>query len=407
MGPHGDPYETSVNALFEDRVHRLWVGTQNGLALFDRQSGKVEKRFMPDPRRGDSLPNGLVTALCQTADGALWAGTSQGLARFDGEHDHFRIYSEGTDPRYSLSSSGVLSCLADRDGSLWIGTDSGLDELDTASGQIRHYHTEDGLPNNNVLSMLQDSHGELWLATGKGISRFSPANGAFRSYGVADGLQKGSFNQGAAYAAADGEFFFGGEHGLNSFYPEALPALSRAPGVAITSFTALGQPVPLPADGRAIVIRYRQNILTFDFAAFDYAAPAASRFRYTLEGFDDAWHVIGGGRAVTYTNLDPGRYLLRVLASDDGISWSPEEAQLSLRVLPPAWRSPWAYLGYALTLLLGGALILYFFGRSIQRRQASWRNATGGDGPKRCISSSSRSPPWRTRPLSLPACWTA
>jgi len=370
VGAHGDPYETSVNVLFEDRSHRLWAGTQNGLVLFDRQSGTVQKRFLPDAQRADSLPNGLVTAICQTGDGDLWAGTSQGLARFDGEHDRFRIYSEEMNPRYSLGSAGILSCLEDHDGSLWIGTDNGLDRLDTASGLVRHYRTEDGLPDNNVLAMLQDPRGELWIATGKGIARFSPTNGAFRSYGTADGLQKGSFNQGAAYAAADGEFFFGGEHGLSSFYPGALPAANRAPDVAITRFTVLGQTVPLPVDGAATVIRYRQNILTFDFAAFDYSAPTANRFRYTLEGFDDAWHVAGGGNGVTYTNLDPGRYLLRVLASNDGINWSSREAQLTLRVLPPPWRSPWAYLGYALTLLIGGALVLYFFGRSIQRRQA-------------------------------------
>ena len=370
VGAHGDPYETSVNVLFEDSSHRLWVGTQNGLVLFDRQSGKVQKRFLPDTRRADSLPNGLVTALCQTGDGDLWAGTSQGLARFDGEHDRFRIYSEETNPVYSLSSASILSCLTDRDGSLWVGTDNGLDRLDTANGKARHYRIEDGLPDNNVLAMLQDHRGELWIATGKGIARFSPSSGAFRSYGAADGLQKGSFNQGAAYAAPDGEFFFGGEHGLSSFYPGALPAASLAPNVAITRFTVLGDPVPLPVDGETMVIRYRQNILAFDFAAFDYAAPAANRFRYTLEGFDEAWHVTGGGSAVTYTNLDPGRYLLRVLASNDGVSWSPREARLAIRVLPPPWRSPWAYLGYALALLASGALTLYFFGRSIQRRQA-------------------------------------
>lgn len=369
VGAHGDPYETSVNVLFEDRSHRLWAGTQNGLVLFDRQSGMVQRRFMPDARRGDSLPNGLVTALCQTSDGDLWAGTSLGMARFDGEHDHFRIYSEQADPRYSLSSADVLACLEDRDGSLWIGTDNGLDRLDVASGSVRHYRKEDGLPDDNVLGMLQDPHGKLWLATGKGIARFSAANGAFRSYGAADGLQKGSFNQGAVYAAADGELFFGGEHGLNSFYPEALPALDLAPEVAITRFTALGEALPLPADGTA-VIRYRQNILAFDFAAFDYAAPAANRFRYTLEGFDDAWHEIGDAHSVTYTNLDPGRYLLRVLASNDGVSWSSREAQLTLRVLPPPWRSAWAYLGYALALILSGALTLHLFGRTIRRRQA-------------------------------------
>lgn len=366
---HGDPYETSVNVLFQDRARRLWVGTQNGLALFDRQNGRVLKRFQPDAGRGDSLPTGLVVAICQSADGDLWAGTSQGLARFDGEHDRFRVYSEVSDTRYSLGSADVLSCLGDRNGRLWVGTDNGLDELDPATGLVHHYGTAEGLSDPTVLAMLQDREGALWLATAKGLSHYSPKTG-FHNYGAADGLQRGSFNGSAAFAAADGELFFGGEHGLTSFYPDTLPAVERAPAVAITRFTALGQELPLPVPGRAAVMRYRQNILSFDFAAFDYAAPAGNRFRYMLEGFDEGWHASNEGRGITYTNLDPGRYVLHVQASSDGVSWSTQEAELPIRVLPPPWRSGWAYLGYLLALLLSGAAGLYFFGRSIRRRQA-------------------------------------
>ncbi len=354
VGAHGDPYQTSVNALLEDHAERLWVGTQNGLVLFDRATGTVQKRFLPDAHRPGSLPSGLVTDLCETRDGDLWVATSSGLARFDGRGDTFRIYSEAADSRYSLGSDNVLACLTDRDGGLWIGTDNGLDKLDTKSGLVHHYGVADGLPDPTVLSMLQDDHGDLWIATGKGLSRLSPTDGTFRDYGASDGSQRGSFNSGAAYAAADGEFFFGGEHGLSSFYPQALSATSPAPGVAITRFTALGTPIPLPADEKPAVIAYRKNILVFDFAAFDYAAPFANRFRYTLEGFEDDWHVIGDGRSVTYTNLDPGRYVLRVVASRDGISWSPQEA----RALPAS-----AATGLAQRLGLSGLLA-----RAVARR---------------------------------------
>lgn len=369
VGPKGDPYQTSVNVLFQDRQGRLWVGTQNGLALFDRQNGTVLKRFQPDPRRTDSLPAGLVAALCQSADGDLWVGTHKGLARFDGEHDRFRIYAETADSRYSLGSADVLSCLADKNGRLWVGTDNGLDQLDVATGLVHHFGTAEGLPDPNVLAILQDGEGALWLATAKGLSRYSPATG-FRNYSAADGLQSGSFNGFAGTAAADGELFFGGERGLTSFYPDTLPAVEHAPAVAITRFTVLGQARPLPGGGEAAVLRYRQNILSFDFAAFDYAAPAGNRFRYSLEGFDEGWHLSADGHAITYTNLDPGAYVLHVQASSDGISWSDQEAQLPIRVLSPPWRSGWAYLGYVLAVLVAGAVVLYFFGRSIRRRQA-------------------------------------
>ena len=368
VGPRQDPYETSVNVLFEDREHRFWVGTQNGLVLFDRARGRVLQRFMPDAKRDDALPNGLVTALCQTRDGDLWVGTAQGLGRFDGSHDRFRLYTEGRDPRSSLSSASILSCHADPDGRLWVGTDNGLDLLDPRSGAVRSFGVADGLPDASILGILQDAAGDVWLATGKGLSRYSPKDGGFRNYGEADGVQRGSFNGGAAYAAQDGELFFGGEHGLTSFYPDTLPTATPAPGVAITGLAALGKPLPIAGIG-PVRLQYRQNILGFQFTAFDYTEPAANRFRYTLEGFDEGWHITGGEHAATYTNLDPGDYTLRVLASSDGRSWSSQEATLAIRVLPPPWRTGWAYLGYGLALLFSAAVALTLFARSISRRQ--------------------------------------
>jgi diguanylate cyclase (GGDEF)-like protein len=367
---HGNPYQTSVTILFEDRERRFWVGTQQGLAQFDPADGRVLQRFLPDPAKPGSLPNALVTALCETRDGALWVGTAAGLGRLNDGQGNFIVYSEGEDPHHTLSSNSILSCLATPDGLLWLGTDNGLDSLDPKTGAVRRYGADEGIPDNNVYSILPDAQGNLWLATGKGLTRFTPASGAVRNYTDADGLQKGSYNSSAAFAAADGELLFGGENGLNSFYPASLPADTHAPDVAVTSFTALGKPQPLPAPGGGVQIHYRQNILAFEFAAFDYSQPSANRFRYTLEGFDEDWHTTTGERSVTYTNLDPGDYVLRVRGSRDGSNWSEQEATLPLRVLPPPWRSWWAWVLYAIGGVLAFLLSSSFYARTIRRRQA-------------------------------------
>src|SRR5262249_29183971 len=138
--------ETSVTAIFEDRLHRLWAGTNNGLVLVDRVNGEAMQHFLPDAHRADSLPNGLVTSLCQTRDGDLWVGTNNGLARFGGLKDSFRVYAESSDARYSLSSATVLTCYTDKDGALWLGTDNGLDKLDPVSNLVQHLGVKDGLP---------------------------------------------------------------------------------------------------------------------------------------------------------------------------------------------------------------------------------------------------------------------
>ena len=365
---HGDPYQTSVTVLFTDAAHRMWIGAQKGLMQFDPRSGRVLRRFLPDPVHPDSLPNGLVTALCQTTDGALWVGTAAGLGKLDTEQGKFLVYTEGNDPARSIASNSILSCLGTPDGHLWVGTDNGLDDMDPKSGAVHHYGLAEGLPDITIFGLARDAHGDIWFSTSKGITRLSKTTGLLRSYGPADGLQKGGFDSGAAFAAADGELFFGGEQGLNSFYPDRLPPDPLAPAVAVTRFSALGKPVAVPADGMPR-IAYRQNILTFDFTAFDYADPGANRFRYLLDGFDDEPHVILGERSITYTNLDPGRYELRVEASNDGVNWSTAPARLAFQVLPPPWRSWWAYTLYVLALLTGGIAVFAVFGRSVQRRQ--------------------------------------
>ena len=367
---HGDPYQTSVTVMFQDDAGRMWIGAQKGLVQFDPDSGRVLRRFLPDAARTDALPNDLVTALCQTTDGALWVGTAAGLGRLDVEHGTFLDYTEGADRNHSIGGNSILSCLATPDGHLWVGTDNGLDDLDPSDGVVRHFGLAQGLPDPTIFSILRDAQGELWFSTAKGVSRLTPTTGAVRSYGPADGLQQGSFNSGAGYAAADGEMFFGGERGLNSFYPDRLPQDASAPMVAITRFTALGKPVEIAPGEAAVRLRYRQNILAFDFTAFDYADPAANRFRYELQGFDEGPHVIAGERSVTYTNLDPGNYVLTVEGSNDGVHWSAQPATLAFTVLPPPWRSWAAYAGYALGALLLGLSSFYLYGRAVRRRQA-------------------------------------
>ncbi|HEY3645478.1 MAG TPA: two-component regulator propeller domain-containing protein [Gammaproteobacteria bacterium] len=364
----GDPYQTSVSYIFEDAQRRLWLGTEAGLLRFDAASGEVAQRLVPDARRDDALPNGQVNAVCQSRDGTLWAATLKGLARFDGTHDSFQTYGEGGDTRHSLSSGSILSCLGDAAGRVWVGTDNGVDVLDPKGDQVRRFGHAEGMPDLNVAAILQDRAGDLWLGTAKGIVHFSSEGVMLRNYVARDGLQRGEFNDGAAYAAADGELFFGGSNGLNSFYPKALEHTAAAPTAAITGFTVLGKPYDL--DAATPQLRYRDNILGFEFAAFDYAEPAHNRFRYMLEGFDEDWRSTNGERDVTYTNLDPGRYVLHLKGSDDGQHWSEQEATLAIQVLPPPWRSWWAYVGYVLGFLLLGVGSFALFARSLRRRQA-------------------------------------
>ena len=367
---HGEnPNGDIVTSVLADAAGRLWFGTGAGLVRFNPTDGAVQ-RYRHDSARADSLPDDEVAALCQTRDGRLWIGTSGGLASFDGVHDQFTSYHADAQAPDSLSYDNVQACHADAAGGLWVGTASGLNHLDPATGKFRRYSTADGLPNNTIYALLEDAAGGIWISTDDGLSRFDLGGGKFRNYGVSDGLQSVEFNAGAAFAAPDGELFFGGVNGLNAFHPDRLHPNEHAPSVAITRFVRFDRPVELlTPEGplKEVEVEYRENILNFEFTAFDYAAPEMNSFSYRLDGFESNWHTIRGRRQVTYTNLDPGRYTLEVRgANNDGVS-SVEPASLIINVLPPAWRTWWAWLLYVAIGFVSLMLALSLYKRSIKR----------------------------------------
>ena len=361
-----------VMTLYEDRHGVLWVGTYGGgLNRLHRDTGTFT-RYVHDGADGTSLSHDEVTAIAEDRDGTLWIGTlAGGLDRFDAAAGIFASFRYDERRSDALSSDRVMALAADGEGTLWVGTYGGLDRVSTApdgSVAFRSYAESDGLPSKAVLGLELDAAGDLWLATNRGLSRFDPAAQRFESYDVSHGLQSNEFNYGAHYASPRGELFFGGDNGFNAFFPAAVRGNDFAPPVVLTSFTKVNEPLQLDgplAAATEVVLGHRDYVFSVELAALDFTAPEKNRYRYRLDGLDADWIDVGHRRQLTFTNLDPGRYLLRVQgANNDGV-WNREGAALAIRVLAPPWRSDWAYALY--TMLATGA----FFGFvSVQQRKA-------------------------------------
>jgi len=368
-GPDGG----AVNLIFRDRNGRFWVGTLEGLVRFDPGSGRVLNRYRADPGRQGALPAPAVTAMCQSAGGGLWVGTVHGLRRF--HPGRGRFVAPPARPRASarlLADSNVLACRGTPDGSVWIGTKSGLIRYRPGSGTVTRYTEASGLPSDTIYTILRDAAGDIWTGTGRGLARLTPGTGRIRGYDRADGLSNEEFNQGAAFAGADGTLYFGGVDGVTVVHPQRLGLNRPAPHVAITDISVAGTPVPLTVGGsrrRRLRVNYRQNVLTFRVAVLDFAAPGKNVFRYKLEGFDSSWHALSGRHTITYTNLDPGHYDLRVRGADVDGTWSKHDATLAIRVLPPPWQTWWAWLAYAAAIVVILAAGLRLFALWVRRRR--------------------------------------
>ena len=372
-----------VMSLLEDSRDRLWAGTYDGgLSLLDRATGKF-RRYVADKSNGQSLSNDRVTALAQDPSGLLWVGTDGGgLNVLDPSAGSFhRLQHDPKDPR-SLSADTVYSIHVDARERVWVGTrGGGLNRVigsarDPQSIRFERIPEQSGLPNGTIYGIRSDAQGMLWVSTNYGIARVDPQTGKARAFHRSHGLQGEEFSFGAHYSNVRGEMFFGGANGFNAFSPAQLQVNARPPQVVLTSLSFPDRaPIAGPAARRTqhLSLGYRDDTITLEFAALDFAAPLANTFQYWLEGSNRGWVDAGTRRTVTYSNLAGGNYTLHVRAANaDGV-WNMSGLSLPVQVNPPPWKSARAYTAYAVLLALatlgGWGIIRYRLKSEARQRE--------------------------------------
>lgn len=392
-----------VYDIVEGRQGVLWIGGIGGLNRYATRERHLT-RYRYDPQRQEGLGSDTAYDLHYDRHGNLWLGMADsGLSLLRGAaeagdagpgHEVLRHFRHDPADSSSLSSDVIGAIHEDRAGRLWIGTlGGGLNRLDFeapgASGRARftHFRENDGLANDNILAILEDEDGNLWLSSHRGLTRFDPSTGGCKSYDHVDGLQSNAFTFHAATRTAAGELLFGGPFGLNAFFPDRLRDDPHPPPVAITDFRLFNRPVPFAersqqgrrggerAGEERLVLTHRDRIFGFEFAALHFAKPSKNRYRYRLQGFSREWvETDAGNRFAQYTDLDVGDYRFRVQAANPDGVWSEQGASVPITVLPPPWKTWWAYSLYVLALAAVVAAYVRLHRRELRReRQISRR----------------------------------
>lgn len=370
--------DDSVWELFEDSKGNLWIGTlHGGLELFDpktngfRHSRVNEGEF---PIHCDYL-----SSITEDNRGNIWVGGGFGIDVLNKETGKSTYFSHDPKNPKSLISNNIMSIHRDKNNNIWIGTTEGLDLYDESKNTFHHFTVEDGLPSNTIVSILEDDKNNLWLSTSNGLSNVilnskKENNGKlvvnFRNYDERDGLQGKAFNENAACRTSRGELIFGGSNGFNLFYPNSLEKNEKAPKVVLSDLQLFNKSIEIgkETNGRTILanalsetehitLKPDENAFSIEFAALNFFHPEKNIYKYKLEGFDKKWHTATDGiRKVTYTNLDPGEYIFRVIASNNDGVWNNEGTSLKITVLAPFWRTRLAYALYVLFAI--GILII-------------------------------------------------
>ena len=393
----------SVSALAADGEGRIWVGTHQGLYLF--RDG-ARQSFLREPGNPNSLPNNEITCLKTDHLGMLWIGTRNGFSRYDGrfhnyhreapngaggnristlfEDEHysfwvgteslgfsrfdretggFQDYLNDPNDRNSLSNNSVTSIHSFL-GFFWIGTRGGLNRFNPETGQFRRYTIKDGLPGQTISGISDDRRSYLWISTNEGLTRFNPMTNEFRNYAIADGLLSSQFTIGAVTQSAQGELFFGGINGMNSFFPSLVKDNPYPPKVAITRLQVptLGGKVAFP-NRSEVRLSHRDNVVQFEFRSLDFTMPERNRYQFKLDGFDKDWSETGFVRNATYAGLAPDTYTFRVRASNNDGVWSKQDATARIIIQPPFYRTTWAMVLACVLLAVWSAWLIQGYRR--------------------------------------------
>jgi signal transduction histidine kinase/ligand-binding sensor domain-containing protein/DNA-binding response OmpR family regulator len=339
-----------ITYLLQDHIGILWIGTMGfGLYKFDK-TNNIVTHFREDPNDTSNLSQDEINVIFEDRLGTLWVGTNYGgLNKFDRKTEKFSHCGFKT----------INSIYEDEMGKLWVGDFYvGLNLYDREKGAIiNSYNQKDGLASNYILGILEDNHNNLWISTQNGLSKFNTTTRTFRNYFKEDGLPDLFTLRSNCAKSSDGKMYFNTNGGEILFHPDSIKDDPTPPQVVLSGISLFNRPgEKLSYEGfiselKKITLPYDQNDLRFDFVGLHFSEPARNKYKYILENFDDDWVNAGTQRNATYTNLSPGEYVFRVTASNKDGVWNTTGTSIKIIILPPWWKTWWAYLLYTLVII--------------------------------------------------------
>lgn len=355
--------QSTLLYIIQDSKNTLWVASFEGVYQLVPTAFTKENKLGYTPK--GYLKDAEIWHIFEDSENIIWLSTNKGLVKVIRNEQNqpidFIFYTSNPENITSISSNTVRSMTEDSKGNLWIGTNNGLNKMDKKTGQFEHWGERNELANYAIYGVLADDEDNLWLSTNRGLFKFLNDEKSQNLaddrriivYDTRDGLQSLEFNTGAFYKAKDGELFFGGIEGLNSFYPKDIQPNKEKRNVILTGLKVFGEKIKVnqEKEGRILLPKALQNveqlnlthedkIITLEFVSPNFNKPEYDTYLYKLEGFDKDWNKTTTIKQATYTNLPAGNYTFRVKVIN-GDNIESEETTLRLTVSPPFWKSWW------------------------------------------------------------------
>ncbi|MEL4431712.1 EAL domain-containing protein [Shewanella mangrovisoli] len=351
-----------IRSLELDAQGQLWVATSH--ALYRKALEKDEFTSVPLTDIENFHPTQNLLLMLRADGNTLWIGSLNGLVKLNMQTGQGQAFYHDPENKNTIINNRIRDVLVASNGDVWFATHGGISRLSAQAEDMvfRDYTREQGLPSDTIYALLEDDEHHIWFSSNAGIGKLNPTNGKIINFNEQEGLQALEFNGGVKLKDSDGDLWFGGINGINRFNPKAIPDQRSEAKVALTAYKIAGKRHTILdlSHPPKILMNYDDQLVSFEVTSLDFSYTGKNRFSYYLEGFDNQWHDLPSGNEITFTNINPGHYVLHVRHSLEYNSEGSYALLVDLTVKAPFYRSQIAYALYVLlALALLGWIVLW------------------------------------------------
>ncbi len=385
-GGNSKENERPVTALMVDGSD-IWVGTNgNGLKKIT-SDGKIVN--YKNGYSGGSLSDNFVMALQNRPDG-IWITTQNGLNYFDKKLNKVTKIFNAKNSK-PLDNNSLTVMFTDSKKRLWIGADyDGLYYLNESNNKFFVLNKNKGLTDATIKSITEDAQGNLWVGAEDFLYKIKiKNNGRFLKdsdfqitrYSSDDGISVKQFYYNAGLQLNDRLLVFGSSRGILLCNPEKIVKTSNVGKTVLTKLVVNNESIEAGRENDVlkktisevdeIKINYDQGYIALEFSNLNFINPQKSKYAYKISKSpsEDDWRFIGSQNRISLSNLDPGTYTLSIKSNNGDGNWNTNIKELKIEVLPPWWRTWWAYLCYVIIFVGANYAVYRFIKERIKQRR--------------------------------------
>jgi signal transduction histidine kinase/ligand-binding sensor domain-containing protein/DNA-binding response OmpR family regulator len=344
----------------------LWISTfGGGLNIVNIKTKRITT-YLPNEKVSNAISSEYCRVIVKSKNGEIYVGTSSGLNKVIMDANQMPVGFKKI-----LKNVKIISLHEDKNGNLWVGTENdGLKLVNMNSFTSVNKIFDQAIVGRTIYGILEDRMNNLWLSSNSGISRLSLKNYSVISFDKSNGLLNTEYNFHAYFKMKNNTFLFGGINGFTTFDPSKIKLNEHIPNLVFTNLIQNNKEVSINQENKIIdanvneakeiVFSYNKANFTINFAALDFYNPIKNKYAFKLEGIDKDWNYTVGNPSATYTIQRAGKYIFKFRGANNNDLWNNNERNIMIKVLPPYWRTWWAYTIYLALFLVGLKFLLRF-----------------------------------------------